>query len=113
MIDLDRIDEYCSKATGEPWVNMPEGALWGSVYSAPLDGFTEICVMPEGDDRTPDFDFIAQARTDLPAVVEELREARERIAELETRWADLSDWAADNNDPALILQMLDLEGAVK
>lgn len=50
---------------------------------------------------------------DLPAVVEELREARERIAELETRWADLSDWAADNNDPALILQMLDLEGAVK
>jgi hypothetical protein len=81
VIDLDRIDEYCSKATGEPWVNMPEGALWGSVYSAPLDGFTEICVMPEGDDRTPDFDFIAQARTDLPAVVAELREAREILRE--------------------------------
>jgi hypothetical protein len=53
MIDLDRIDEYCRKATEEPW---------------------EVSVANAA--------FIAQARTDLPAVVAELREARELLERL-------------------------------
>jgi hypothetical protein len=78
VIDLDRIDEYCRKATEEPW------KLHGEAFVFDSEG---ICV---ADCRWRDFDeesmanadFIAQARTDLPAVVAELREARELLERL-------------------------------
>lgn len=92
MIDLDRIDAYCKAATEGPWV-------WEDhdLVSAPLlprhreqvkeQGWSDywdkykIIVTdggyypPHGDDAT----FIENARTDLPAVVAELRQARKML----------------------------------
>ena len=93
MIDLDRIDEYCRKATEEPWE---------SDYEYPADGLVSVPLRDRyfaGDDfyndwqiirtdggyyppKEADMTFIAQARTDLPAVVAELREAMELLERL-------------------------------
>jgi len=106
MIDLDRIDEYCRKATEGPWVERsaphPDGDISkGEYMTSCLEDFLTslMLVIPECDDA-PTVDkyrvvsitgdgptsvsnayFIAQARTDLPAVVAELREAREILRE--------------------------------
>ena len=107
MIDLDRIDEYCSEATEGPWVTRsaphPDEDISKGEYmtSCLADFLTSLMlVIPECDDAPTvdkyrvvsitgdgptsgrNADFVAQARTDLPAVVAELREARELLERL-------------------------------
>ena len=76
MIDLDRIDEYCRRATKAPWQTRFIYRLFRAARES------VIVLMHDGPDKDwPNADFIAQARTDLPAVVAELREAREVLRE--------------------------------
>ena len=77
MIDLDRIDEYCRRATKAPWQTRFIYRLFRAARES------VIVLMQDGPDKDwPNADFIAQARTDLPAVVAELREARELLERL-------------------------------
>ena len=84
MINLEEIKERESKATKGPWVNMGETDLdspfFGQVWATcEEDCLRTIAVMPEADDRTEDFNFIASAREDIPALVAEIERLRARI----------------------------------
>lgn len=72
--ELNAIKARAAAATPGEWVNMGDGSFFGDIRTA--ETFTLIAEMPELDDRTADFDFIAHARADVPALVEEVRRLR-------------------------------------
>ena len=81
MLDLDAIEARAEAATEGPWTS--------------LDGRSHIIHAEEGwiamsnADRSPyeNADFIANARTDIPALVAELRAAREVVKAAQQRRA--------------------------
>lgn len=66
-LDLDRIEAYCAAATEGPW----ERGDW-HVWAKDHAGSHEVCGMG-GWEHRHDGEFIANARTDLPAMVAALR----------------------------------------
>lgn len=78
---LAEIDAYCGKATPGPWMaedSETEGNYhWWHVSAGEKD-------ITEGGSwtRKSDMNFIARARTDLPALVEEVRRLRTEVVEL-------------------------------
>jgi hypothetical protein len=69
---LQEIKDRESKATKGPWVHLENTPFWGEIRTANEKEFTQIAVMPHLDDRTDDFNFIAWAREDIPALVVEV-----------------------------------------
>jgi hypothetical protein len=83
MLDLDAITARAEAATPGPWTKFPEGPTPPVVAMlnqppGPLYVCTERGVEPS-DLAEPDADFIAHARADVPALVSELRAAREVV----------------------------------
>jgi hypothetical protein len=66
--ELDEIEARAKAATEGPWAAILD---WGEIKSC--NNFTAIASMPEGDDRPEDFEFMANARSDVPALVAEVR----------------------------------------
>lgn len=92
--DLDRIQAYCDKATEGPWriEQVNPGQWW--VMSPPPPKYADVYI-EYGDslEDVPDAAFIAHARTDLPALVAELRKARSIIA----FFADEQNWQSPSS----------------
>lgn len=76
---LTEIEERAKKATSGPWVYMDDAEPYsGTVLTA--DEAVRICETPQLDDRLDDMEFIAHARTDIPALCKALRESMAREA---------------------------------
>ena len=100
MIDLDRIDEYCRRATKAPWQTRFIYRLFRAARES------VIVLMQDGPDKDwPNADFIAQARTDLPAVVAELREARELLERLCDGLSEGHGWSEAYDETRKLLGM--------
>lgn len=84
----------CEAATPGPWVNMPDGPLFGLI----LASGDHICEMPPLDDRTEDFEFIAHARTDLPAALDALDAKDAEIAGLMEALKEQMEYCRDGNN---------------
>ena len=71
-LDLDAIEARVNAATDGPWEAYPDGLVWTKVprIGDPVSG----SVLPE------DAEFIAAARTDVPALVAEVRRLRAVLA---------------------------------
>jgi hypothetical protein len=85
-MNLQEIKEREAKATPGFWVNMgehnPDSIYFGEIRcggTQEQEAFTLIAVMPELDDRTDDFNFIAHAREDIPALVAEVERLHTEI----------------------------------
>lgn len=74
-LDLDAIHARCEKATPGPWFCEPEHQR----DTRPADTYDVLG--PEGylaaNQEHPDADFIAHARTDVPALLDEIKRLRE------------------------------------
>jgi hypothetical protein len=79
---LQEIKDRESKATEGPWVHLENTPFWGEIRTANENSFTQIAVMPHLDDRTGDFNFIAFAREDIPALVAEVERLQAEIKQL-------------------------------
>ena len=100
-IDLDAIEARANAATPGPWFsNEPGGSSCGGPLTQPYisrkvqnaDGRAVNLVVAEitmaGDMELAD--FIAHSRTDVPALIAEIRRLRARVAELEAVDAERS-----------------------
>jgi hypothetical protein len=85
ILDLDAIEARSAAATDGPWWTDGVGA--SRVYASGLDDWITVA----GDLETPDAEFIAHARTDMPALVAEvwrLRGAIQQLADNQQSWID-------------------------
>lgn len=85
--DLEAAQARCDKATEGEWRSERQDEDDGHIYWAIHSdyGYTFIVnVQDEGGRDASNAEFIAHARTDLPAALTALRQAWERIAELES-----------------------------
>jgi hypothetical protein len=75
---LAEIEARWKRSTDGEWISMYDDDRTGPVVAIQydLDGkeerSEEICVTPEADDRESDFDFIAHAHQDIPALIAEI-----------------------------------------
>jgi hypothetical protein len=76
MLDLDAIEARAEAATPGPWI--VSGGVIHSPIREPWDGKPN-AVIVDAHIFEPNADFIAHARTDIPALVAELRAAREVV----------------------------------
>lgn len=92
-LDLDAIRARCEKATAGPWLTESPGVHtdgpakgWarGSVIAATAPGKdNRVYATPSGGTYpSADLNFIAHARTDVPALVSECKRLREALAEI-------------------------------
>jgi len=87
-MNLQEIKERERKATGGPWVNMgevdPDNPFFGQIWSANEESgrLKTIVTMAELDDQTDDFNFIAHAREDIPALVAEIERLQAEVKRL-------------------------------
>jgi hypothetical protein len=99
MLDLDAIEARVEAATEGPWFKVNDtDVCWSANGTHPE---VAVCLRTEDvgvvQSHEANADFIAHARTDIPALVAELRAAREAIDELTAiaismlRWRDDSD----------------------
>ena len=85
--DLARMEAYCAAATPGPWV-WERRVSDISVFQPDAGGDLPLTVVFLEDTETAgyavdeDMAFIAQARTDLPALVAEVRELRQALNDL-------------------------------
>ena len=86
MLDLDAIEARAEAATPGPWRNEPDtgaGRVWVQRGYFRDEADCEPLFSLRGkeayEQRSADADFIARARTDIPALVAELRAAREVV----------------------------------
>lgn len=68
---LAEIEARTAAATPGEWAHMTDDTFFGQIRT--VDDFTLIAEMPALDDRTADFEFIAYARSDIPALIAEVR----------------------------------------
>lgn len=88
-LNLDAIEARVAAATDGPWKHGGnDGLVWGPRIGDPVSGSTE----PE------DADFIAAARTDVPALVAEVRQLRAALTEI----AGLCSCVAADDCPSAI-----------
>lgn len=85
---LEAIKQRLSAATPGDWLHLgendPDSPFWGEIRS--IDAFTLIAEMPELDDRTEDFNFIAHTKEDVPWLLTE-------IERLQTKFDQLMEFA--------------------
>lgn len=74
-LDLDAISARAAAATEGPWV-IERARIWSGEPHPPK---TELLMFRGGREWTPDAEFIAHARTDVPALVEEVKRLREQV----------------------------------
>ena len=80
MLDLDAIEARAEAATEGPWYEDDVTFGTGTLVIARFDDTVVQSSLPLSHTRTaPNADFIAHARTALPALVAELRAAREVV----------------------------------
>ncbi|GAA4681242.1 hypothetical protein [Phytohabitans rumicis] len=72
-LDLDAIRARLAAATAGPWRAHPDGLVWADRPGDPVSGSTEV----------EDAEFIAHARTDVPALLAELDEGWARLVTVE------------------------------
>jgi hypothetical protein len=81
MLDLDAIEARAEAATEGPWYEDDITFGTGTLVIARFDDTVVQSSLPLSHTRTaPNADFIAHARTDVPALVAELRAARDSSA---------------------------------
>lgn len=92
--ELAAMLERAERATEGPWEKFYSNYDTGTWCVCPIDEATGLITHDDkiiiDDVETNDADFIAAARTDLPAVVKDLIEARGAISEMcefDCRWA--------------------------
>lgn len=88
-LDLERVRSYCATATSGPWCHRQAGETRRAGH--PLDWIADTADRSHHKiiigreclyGGTPDYAFIAAARTDLPAAVEEIEALRAENADL-------------------------------
>lgn len=89
---VSEIEARAAKATIGPWVYFGEpddNVFWGEIRSAADEGgFAHVADTPELDERGDDFEFIAHAREDIPALCRTVKHLRERVQLLDSRWCE-------------------------
>jgi hypothetical protein len=98
MINLDRIERRANAATKGPWgfsygdrryIADPSTDIVGEV-APPYSGQT-MCVFAVASANQGDSEFIASARTDVPALIARVRELEAELDELWTRYKKLDE----------------------
>lgn len=80
-LDLDAIQARADAATVGPWVMTAQGGIESASYRGPGEDFTSVA-----STRTQNnWEFIAHAREDVPALVAEVRLLRGRIVRAKSR----------------------------
>ena len=84
-LDLEAIKARCEKATLGPWRYIPPDTYCASAIVKMPDEDMSLCDEDGASDpqHCANADFIAHARTDLPACVAEIERLRARVKELE------------------------------
>lgn len=101
-LDLDAIEAYEQAAPKGPWrVERHEPSLTNFIVSA--DHALDISLGYVGNRTEAEAAFIVNARRDVPALVGELRQARQRIEELERDRTGRPVWS-DGRDLAIRLR---------
>jgi len=85
--ELDAIEARANAASEGPWVVVENALFAGDIEEARAMGYLDvhgpgIHLYNEGALANEDADFIAHARTDVPALVAELRQVRQERANL-------------------------------
>lgn len=101
QLDLDAIEARAEAATPGPWGTVDDGSLMAPYVSVACDD-GPIITCPEchtaGGGRRADAKFIARTRTDVPALVAEVRRLRAMLdLPAGIRW-DLTRWRCDRCD---------------
>lgn len=99
--ELDEIEKRAMKATYGPWVFRPQNETEGCAVCVGPAG--AICAKVPGRQlgriiRDDTARFICAARTDVPALVAEVRRLREEVTELRVENQVLSDELANENN---------------
>lgn len=81
VLDLDAIEARANAATPGPWKRLPSLSIDYAVESEVSKGcgVPDLMIDLSGDSARADADFIAAARTDVPALVAEVRRLRVAI----------------------------------
>lgn len=80
---LSGIEARANAATPGPWCTDSWEIYQGAEYEAGAEWIGETCRAGEMDDSRADAEFVAAARTDVPALLAEVRRLTARVAELE------------------------------
>ncbi|WP_372352665.1 hypothetical protein [Streptomyces sp. KL116D] len=75
-LDLDAIEARATAATPGPWCTDSWEIYKGAEYEAGAEWLGETCRAGEMDDSRADAEFVAHARTDVPALIAEVRRLR-------------------------------------
>lgn len=110
-LDLDAIQARADAATEGPWKvtdlsnHGHRGTLWVDI-DRPADGSMTVAELTEADGveviwKTTDAEFIAHARTDIPALIAEVKALRGKVAEVEELAQQIAEnaevnWEQDN-----------------
>jgi hypothetical protein len=97
-VDLDELERLSNAATEGPWEYWltTKGKRKGSICVGPDNSHIEF-VIGENKEGEDDAEFIAAARTAVPALIAELREARAAIERVRAEHReDWSDWGHDH-----------------
>lgn len=97
-LDLDAIEARANAATPGPWCTDSWEIYQGTEYVAGAEWIGETCRAGEMDDSRADAEFVAAARTDVPALVAEVRRLRAELAELENAPLCGKTWGANGNE---------------
>ena len=121
MLDLPAIKKLCEAATAEPWkvITSSEGDEWyfghhvaGEFEVQQRDTKEVIAVYgldqdEAGRPKTANADFIAQARTLVPQLVEALEEAQQRSDAIEGRLSEIVEECEEvGEDPSYLFSIL-------
>ena len=110
-IDLGALKELCEKATPGPWCALyPAGGMWS-------DSCDDMVLGPLLAPRPFDADFIATARTAIPALIAEVERLREALVKVRSRAASALEYVHSDlqvhrnalNDVARILDAVGKE----
>lgn len=113
---LREIEQRANVATLGPWVFVPH---FNCVWHESSAGAGHICDVPDGDERDNDMNFIAAARSDVPALIAEVR----RLKSSNDMFAsfgravmkniyDAGDWWADDALNEYVLPIAEQHGLV-
>lgn len=109
MIDLAAIEARCNAATPSPWEahsgKTDKGTPWNEVHSpCPCCGLIATTHPIAGAD---DAAFIAYARTDIPALIERVRELEGEVIEWKERHKQAAlNWQQENQENAKLQDQL-------
>ena len=100
-LDLDAIQKRADAATGGPWLPDERHVLKPDKPESTWDG-TVIASVPDDEFGLYEFgntEFIAHARTDVPALVAAVRARDAEVAELKAKIAESQEIVAELLDP--------------